>query len=113
VSPEAFDELVERALDQLPEALRSKMDNLVITVEDEPGSEDGDVLGIYRGIDLTRRDDSYVFTLPDEIVIFQGPLERLATDEDALAEQVRITVVHEVAHHFGISDDRLHDLGWG
>ncbi len=89
------------------------MDNVIVTVEDEPSPDDGDVLGIYRGIDLTRRDDSYVFALPDQIVIFQGPLERLCgPDVDVLADQVRITVLHEVAHHFGIDDERLHDLGW-
>lgn len=111
--PQAFEELVERAIDELPAALRDRMDNVAIVVEDEPGPEDGEVLGIYRGIDLTKRDDSYVFALPDEIVIFQGPLERLAGDDDQeLIEQVRVTVIHEIAHHFGIPDERLHELGW-
>jgi predicted Zn-dependent protease with MMP-like domain len=112
VTPAAFEDLVERALEELPEQLRDHMDNVIVVVEDEPGPEDGDVLGIYRGVDLTRRDDSYVFALPDEIVIFQGPIERLCEGEDELVEQVRVTVLHEVAHHFGISDDRLAELGW-
>ena len=112
MTPASFEDLVERALDELPEELRRRMDNVVIVVEDEPGPDDGDVLGIYRGVDLTRRDDSYVFALPDEIVIFQGPIERLCEAEDELVEQVRVTVLHEVAHHFGITDDRLAELGW-
>ncbi len=112
MSPETFEDIVERALDSLPPPLRERMDNVVIVVEDEPTEDDGDVLGIYRGIDLTRRDDSYVFTMPDEIVIFQGPLERLCGDDtECLEDEVYVTVLHEVAHHFGISDERLHELG--
>src|SRR5437763_1415388 len=103
--------MVEMALAELPEDLARRMENLVIVVEDEPDPEEGDVLGMYRGIDLTRRDDSYLFVMPDEIAIFQGPLERLCATEEELAEQVRVTVLHEVAHHFGISDERLHELG--
>ena len=113
MTPESFDDIVEEALGHVPQPLRDRMDNVVIVVEDEPGPDDGDVLGIYRGIDLTRRDDSYQFVMPDEIVIFQGPLERMCRTREDLVRQVRITVVHEVAHHFGISDERLHELGLG
>jgi len=113
VTPEAFEAIVEEALAELPPELGTHMDNVVIVVEDEPAAEDGHVLGIYCGIDLTRRDSSYVFQMPDQIVIFQGPIERLCgDDEDAIADEVYVTVLHEIAHHFGISDDRLHELGW-
>ena len=106
------------ALDGIPEHLGKLMDNVAVFVEDWPTPEQlprgrGTLLGLYQGVDLTRRSPlSYAGTMPDRITIFQGPISRLSANEGQLTELVRTTVVHEVAHHFGISDDRLHELGW-
>lgn len=109
-----FEELVTRALDQVPRRLTVLMDNVVVLIEDEPMvGEPDDLLGLYDGIPITERTSSYSFVAPDRIFIFKGPLLRLAADEDELVEEVRITVVHELAHHFGISDEQLHEWGWG
>jgi predicted Zn-dependent protease with MMP-like domain len=115
-----FDQLVERALDGLPPELAELLDNVAIGVEDWPGPEtqpdsvgpDDTLYGLYEGVPLTERGDSYYGVLPDRITIFRGPLERdfLA---DELEEQVRITVVHEIAHYFGFGEERLEELGWG
>jgi predicted Zn-dependent protease with MMP-like domain len=116
---EEFYELVERALEGLPPELASLLDNVAIVVEDWPdystplvgtGPEDT-LYGLYEGVPLTERGAGYYGILPDRITIFRGPLERDFPPEE-LEEQVRITVVHEIAHHFGISDERLEELGW-
>ena len=86
------------------------MDNVAIVVED--GTEDGPLFGLYHGIDQTERNSWYAGVLPDVITIYRLPLESRARTEEHLAEQVRVTVWHEIAHHFGISDERLHELGW-
>jgi predicted Zn-dependent protease with MMP-like domain len=113
VSVERFDELVVDALDQIPESLASHVDNLVVLVEEEPpDGEPSDLLGLYDGIALTERDSRYAGALPDRILIFRGPLLDYCDSEEQLIEEVRITVVHEVAHHFGVDDARLHELGW-
>ena len=113
VSPERFDQLVGDALDQIPPSLASLVENLVVLVEEEPPEgEPDDLLGLYDGVALTERDSSYAGSLPDRILIFRGPLLDYCDSEEQLVEEVRITVVHEVAHHFGISDARLHELGW-
>lgn len=110
---ERFDALVDRALDGIPEELASLVQNLVVLVEDEPPEgEPDDLLGLYDGIALTERDSAMGGHLPDRIFVFRGPLLDLVESEDELVEEVRITVVHEVAHHFGIDDDRLHELGY-
>ena len=105
------DELVADALDGIPEGLARVIDNVVVMVEE--GSWNGALYGRYEGVALTERtgfaDD---FELPDRIFIYRGPLLDLCETEAELVEEVRITVVHEVAHHFGIDDDRLHDLGY-
>ena len=94
------------------------MDNVAVFVEDWPNAEQlagksGTLLGLYQGVDLTRRSAlSYGAAMPDRITIFRGPITRLAQNETELARLVTRTVVHEVAHHFGISDRRLHELGW-
>lgn len=119
VSVDALEEMVRRALDGLPEPLRASIDNLAILVEDSAsprdhanaGAHGGTLLGIYRGVPLTARGSGYGMTMPDQIVIFQRPLERLACDEAHLEELVRHTVLHEIAHHFGISDARLREIG--
>lgn len=112
-----FRRLVQRSLRDLPVAAKDALNNLEIVIEREPtaedleGSEAGDSLfGLYVGIPLVDRAD-YHMTLPDRIVIFQGPLERAFHPRD-IPEQVRITVLHEIAHHFGIDDERLHELGY-
>lgn len=116
---EHFERLVADALDQIPERLAKFMDNVAVFVEDWPtpaqlGGMRGTLLGLYQGVDLTRRSPvSYVGAMPDRITIFQGPISAMAADEQQLARIVTRTVVHEVAHHFGISDRRLHELGWG
>lgn len=111
VPPERFEELVAEALDEIPEALGRLMDNVAVFVrEGSPGSR---LLGRYDGVPLTERGAGYEgMVMPDRITIFRQPLLALCADEAELVEQIRITVVHEVAHHFGIDDDRLHELGW-
>ena len=111
-----FARLVSRALDGLPAELRDRMRNIEVTVDDEPDpalrGERGDLLGLYEGVPLTERglDEPYV---PDRITIFRRPIERMTTSPRRQADIVRDTVVHEVAHHFGISDERLGELGLG
>jgi predicted Zn-dependent protease with MMP-like domain len=113
ISRERFEELVSDALDTVPPELADLMDNVVIFVEDEAPADDPELLGLYEGIPLTERDASYgAGTLPDRILIYRYPTLRTCDDEDTVVEQVRITVVHEIAHHFGIDDDRLHELGY-
>jgi predicted Zn-dependent protease with MMP-like domain len=113
MEPERFDELVDRALDGIPEELAVLVRNLVVLVEDEPPEgEPDDLLGLYDGVALTDRDSTVMMELPDRIFIFRGPLLDFCDTEKQLVEEVRITVVHEIAHHFGIDDHRLHDLGY-
>jgi len=113
MSPEDFDALVDQALDEIPDEIASLVRNVVVLVEDEPPEgEPDDLLGLYDGVALTERDSSVVQHLPDRIFIFRGPLLDMCEDEADLVEEIRITVVHEVAHHFGIDDARLHDLGY-
>ena len=114
-----FYELVERALEELPPDLAALLENVAIAVEDWPESsmlrsdEPHDTLyGFYEGTPLTQRGEWYSGVLPDRITIFRGPLERDFAREE-LEEQVRITVVHEIAHHFGFEEERLEELGWG
>jgi predicted Zn-dependent protease with MMP-like domain len=116
VSTEEFERLVGDALDGIPETLGRLMDNVAVFVEDwaTPAQLDGQggtLLGLYSGVDLTRR-ASYGGAMPDRITIFRGPICRLARSEAELVQLVRHTVVHEVAHHFGISDGRLEELGF-
>lgn len=112
MSPERFEELVGDALDRIPPGLAQAIDNVVILVADRH-PEDPELLGLYDGIALTDRDTFYAGALPDTITIYRDSLlEMCDTDEDVV-EEVAITVIHEVAHHFGIDDNRLHELGWG
>ena len=112
VSAEEFEELVGRALDGVPPELADLMDNVVVLVEAEPPEDEPDLLGLYVGVPLTERDSSYTFAPPDRILIYAGPLTRLTSTPEELVEEVRVTVVHEIAHHFGIDDDALHELGY-
>jgi predicted Zn-dependent protease with MMP-like domain len=105
-----FNETVSNALDSLPQDLSASMANVEVVVEDEPPGG-MPLLGLYQGIPLTRRGAFYSGALPDKITIFRGPLERLyGADPDRLRREIRRVVVHEVAHHFGISDERLVEL---
>lgn len=113
-----FEELVVEALDSLPEDIARRIDNVEVVVEDEPPDEvvreldPGDVVfGYYHGIPLIERGD-YDRVLPDRIAIYEGPITRAFKRPDAIREEVRRTVIHEVAHHFGIDDRRLEELGW-
>ncbi|WP_419912532.1 metallopeptidase family protein [Candidatus Poriferisodalis sp.] len=106
----AFADLVEQALEDIPDALRSLMDNVAIFVEDR--GDDPDMLGVYEGIPLTERHDYGGLAMPDSIVIYRLPILEMCETPDDVVEEVLVTVVHEVAHHFGIDDDRLHELGW-
>lgn len=113
VSTERFEELVGEALDTIPAGLSDLIDNCVVLVEEEPPAGDPELLGVYDGTPLTERDSSYSMVVPDRITLFRQPLLDMCTDEEEVVREVRITVVHEIAHHFGIDDDRLHDLGYG
>jgi predicted Zn-dependent protease with MMP-like domain len=104
-----FEELVGEALDGIPDELAARIDNVVIRVRED--SRAG-LLGLYEGIPLTRREQYGALAMPDRITIYRGPILRRCRTEAEVVEQVRITVVHEIAHHFGIDDDRLHELGW-
>ena len=109
-----FEAAVGEALDLIPDELARLMDNVAVLVVDEPPGDDPDLLGIYEGTPLTERDGWWdAGSLPDRISIFQGPLERYCRDRDELLDEIAVTVVHEVAHHFGVDDARLHELGWG
>jgi predicted Zn-dependent protease with MMP-like domain len=118
VSEQHFERLVADALDSLPPSLGEAMENVVVVVEDWPDAEQldgwgGTLYGLYQGVDLTRRTPlSYAGVGPDRITIFKGPICRAADDEAALVAMVSTTVIHEIAHHFGISDERLDELGW-
>ena len=111
VTREQFEDLVGEALDSIPEGLARLMDNVVVLVEDHPPNGRR-LLGLYYGVPLTQRGHSYSGMLPDTIHIYRFPIQRMCSTEEEVVEQVRITVVHEVAHHFGISDERLHELGY-
>jgi predicted Zn-dependent protease with MMP-like domain len=114
LTPAEFDARVQDALDEVPEELMAMLDNVVFLVEDEPPADDPDLLGVYEGVPLTERGDAWAAgALPDRIVLFRGPLARMCVDDDELTEEIAVTVVHEIAHHFGIDDAALHDLGWG
>jgi predicted Zn-dependent protease with MMP-like domain len=119
VDATSFEELVADALDDLPPEIARRMDNVEVVVEDEPPLEylyglprGSTLLGHYHGIPLTKRGVHYDHALPDKISIYKGPITRLARTDAAIREQVRRTVIHEIAHHFGIDDKRLHELGW-
>ncbi|WP_193045818.1 metallopeptidase family protein [Mycolicibacterium baixiangningiae] len=111
MSAQRFDELVSDALDLVPPKLAAAIDNVVVLVEkrhpDEP-----DLLGLYEGIALTERDHTYAGALPDTITIYRDALLDICDSDEDVVDEVAITVIHEIAHHFGIDDHRLHELGW-
>ncbi len=107
-----FEDLVSEALDQVPEELTRLIDNCVVLVEDDAPADDPELLGVYDGIPITERDSTYVMAVPDRILVFRNPTLAMCETEEEVVEEVGITVVHEIAHHFGIDDDRLHELGY-
>jgi predicted Zn-dependent protease with MMP-like domain len=112
VSLARFEELVADALDEVPEQLMALLDNVVVLVEDR-NPDEPDLLGLYEGYALTERGADYGGSLPDRIMIYREAICDVCDDEEQVAEEVAITVVHEIAHHFGIEEDKLHALGWG
>lgn len=112
ISREQFEDAVSDALDQIPEELTAVMSNVVVLVEDEPPDDEPHLLGLYEGVPLTERDSGWAGVLPDTITIFRRPLQAACETSEGLIEQIRVTVIHEVAHHFGIDDQRLDELGW-
>lgn len=107
-----FEELVSDALDTIPPELTAAMDNVVVLVADRHDTDDG-LLGLYEGVALTERTSQYGGVLPDRITIYQDAILDICDDEDDVVHEVAMTVVHEVAHHFGIDDEALEELGWG
>jgi predicted Zn-dependent protease with MMP-like domain len=110
VDPGRFEDMVVTALDGLPEELGRLMRNVAVTVEHGTGPPG--LLGLYQGIPLTSRTSQYAGVLPDRIIIYRQAICRICRTEDEVADQVRRTVIHEIAHHFGIDDNRLSELGW-
>ena len=119
MSPDEFEAAVQDALDSIPDKLARAMDNVAVFIDDDyvPGPEEDPetvLLGLYEGVPLTERDSWWdAGSLPDRITIFRGPILDICGSRDEVIHEVAVTVVHEIAHHFGISDDRLHELGWG
>jgi predicted Zn-dependent protease with MMP-like domain len=110
--PARFEELVADALDEVPAELMALLDNVVVLVEDR-NPDEPDLLGLYEGYALTERGADYGGSLPDRIMIYREAICDVCDDEEQVAEEVAITVVHEIAHHFGIEEEKLHALGWG
>ncbi|MGH3675048.1 MAG: metallopeptidase family protein [Mycobacterium sp.] len=111
MSPQRFDELVSDALDLIPPELAAAIDNVVVLVEAR-NPEEPELLGLYQGVALTERDSWYAGSLPDTITIYRDALLDVCDTEEQVVDEVAVTVIHEIAHHFGIDDDRLHELGW-
>jgi len=111
MTPQRFDELVGDALDLVPPDLAAAIDNVVILVADR-NADEPDLLGLYEGIALTERDSWYGGSLPDTITIYRQALLDVCDSDAEVVDEVAITVIHEIAHHFGIDDERLHELGW-
>jgi predicted Zn-dependent protease with MMP-like domain len=117
-----FETLVGEALDELPDLFRRHLDNVAVVVMGWPTDDDIEaagldpeedtLYGLYEGIPLTERSSSYGQILPDRIVIFQGPIEEACSSEDEIRREIQVTVVHEIAHFFGIDEKHLEDLGW-
>lgn len=107
-----FDELVGEALDLVPAELADAMDNVVVLVEPRH-PEEPDLLGLYEGVALTERSSDYAGELPDRITVYRDAVLDFCDDEEQVVDEVAITVVHEIAHHFGIAEETLHELGWG
>ncbi|HRW17876.1 MAG TPA: metallopeptidase family protein [Dermatophilaceae bacterium] len=113
LSAAEFDAAVEEAMTRIPVEFQRELRRVPVFVEAEPADGEPELLGLYEGVPLTERDEWHAGALPDQITLYQGPLERMCSSREELLAEIAITVVHEMAHHFGIDDDRLHELGWG
>ena len=109
---ESFEAIVVDELDELPDDMVDGLENVVFVVEDRPEDGSLDLLGLYDGYALTERDRYGMGEMPDRIILYREPLLAITADEQELREEIHITLVHEIAHFYGIDDDRLHDLGW-
>ena len=108
---ERFEELTAEAIDALPEWVRQRLDNVEVTIEDYPPPDQRNLLGLYHGIPLTQRGDGYTGVMPDRITLYRSTIEQVSgADPERLRETIAHTVRHEIAHYFGISDERLHEL---
>lgn len=120
LTEDEFEQLVVDVLDSLPESLLNVFDNVDVVIEPRPTREQlknmgithGTLFGLYEGVPLTMRDSGYSIVAPDKITIFQRVIENACSSRDQIADQVRTTVIHEVAHHFGIGEEKLDELGW-
>jgi predicted Zn-dependent protease with MMP-like domain len=112
ITPRRFEELVGEALDTIPTELTRAMDNVVVLVDDR-NADDPQLLGLYEGVALTERTSDYGGVLPDRITVYREAILDMCADEDDVVHEGAVTVVHEVAHHFGVDEDTLHRLGWG
>ena len=112
ITPEEFDELVTDELDLLPEEMVAGLDNVVFVTEDRPEDGSLDLLGLYDGVALTERGQYGFGELPDRIVLYREPHLDVAENLDDLKDQIHVTLVHEIAHFYGIDDEQLHKLGW-
>jgi len=120
VSRRTFEKMVKEAIETIPPELKEQVENVAFVVEKDPSDlpqdweeEEQDLLGLYHGIPLTHRTSSYNLVPPDKISIYQEPIEAICRTNEEVRRQVRVTVLHELAHYFGISDERLHELGMG
>jgi predicted Zn-dependent protease with MMP-like domain len=111
ISPERFEQITAEVLDGLPDWVQERLVNVEVIVEGEPPADKGDLLGLYEGIPLTQRALSYFGVLPDRITLFRRRIQATARDEEELRDAIEDTIVHEIAHFFGISDERLDELG--
>ena len=110
---EAFERLVIDELDLLPDDMVDGLDNVIFVTEDRPEDGSLDLLGLYDGVALTERGNNGFGELPDRIILFREPLLDVSDDLDDLKDQIHVTLVHEIAHFYGIDDEQLHELGWG
>lgn len=113
VSAEDFERLVIDELDLLPDDMVEGLENLVFVTEDRPEDGSLDLLGLYDGVAVTERGQYGFGELPDRIILYREPLLAVAADIDELKDQIHVTLVHEIAHYYGIDDEQLHELGWG
>ena len=113
LNAEEFEKLVVDELDLLPDEMVDGLENVVFVTEDRPEDDSLDLLGLYDGVDLTRRGNYGFGELPDRIILYREPLLAVSSDFEELKDQIHVTLVHEIAHFYGIDDNELHDLGWG
>lgn len=113
LTEEEFEKLVVEELDDLPDEMVDGLDNVVFVTEDRPADGSLDLFGLYEGVALTERDRYGFGELPDRIVLYREPLLAACADLDELRDEIHITLVHEIAHYYGIDDEQLHELGWG